>query len=411
MTSSQDIRIDDYRYDLPPERIAVHPLERRDASKLLLYRNDKISETVFERLPELLPDGSLLIWNDTRVIPARLEFRKKTGAAIEIFLLEPQNPSSYYEVFAHTRSCAWKTIIGNQKKWKGEPLVLEANADGVPVNLTATAGSADSAGVNLSWTPESLPFSKILDIFGKTPIPPYLHRESTDRDRSDYQTVYAMLDGSVAAPTAGLHFTPELIECLKERKIRMLPVTLHVGSGTFVPVKSDTAGGHKMHSEKVLISKTLVEELARTPADKITAVGTTSLRSLESLYWLGQKIAKTPEVSAEYLSVGQWDPYLDDETFSTEIILEGILNYLNRNNIDFLTFDTSLMIAPGYRFRFVQRLITNFHQPSSTLLLLVSALVGDAWKDIYEYALAHEFRFLSYGDSSLLEQSGSHAGK
>lgn len=402
--SIREIRIEDYRYDLPHDRIALYPLENRDESKLLVFRNGQISHSHFYNLTDFIPSDSLLVWNNTKVIPARLQFRKTTGALIEIFLLEPSSPSGYAEMFDKTGSCTWNAIIGNQKKWKGEELVMVSNSKVGLVRLSAeNAGGKVGNLITLKWSPENLTFAQLIDLFGKTPIPPYLNRESNAGDKARYQTVYAHFDGSVAAPTAGLHFTDKLIEKLKGKNIRFSSVTLHVGSGTFIPVKSETIGDHQMHGETVIVGTRLIHELLNTAADNLTVVGTTSLRSLESLFWIGQKISLEPEIEPNHLWVDQWEPYKNDQFIDVRISLEYILHYLDKWGLDEIQFITKLIIVPGYRFRLVRRLITNFHQPSSTLLLLVSALIGNKWHDIYKYALDNNFRFLSYGDSSLLE--------
>lgn len=404
MMSYRDINIADYRYDLPPERIASYPLQNRDESKLLIYKYKEISQRLFSNLPELLPAKSLIIWNDTRVIPARIEFTRATGASIEIFLLEPGYPDDYTTIFNKTGSCNWEVIIGNQKKWKGEPLTRTFNTDFGRVDLTADyAGNNDKTRVRLSWSPDSIPFERILELFGKTPIPPYLKRDSDETDKLRYQTVYAYSNGSVAAPTAGLHFTPALIARLQDKQIKFNSLTLHVGSGTFVPVKTERIGDHQMHPERVFASRSLIMDLIATSTDNITVVGTTSLRSLESLYWLGCRLVSKVSSNEGDLQVGQWDPYIQPGNVPVRDSLEALLKYLDQTGSEQIGFITRLMIVPGYRFRFVKRLITNFHQPSSTLLLLVSALVGERWRDIYDYALSNDFRFLSYGDSSLLE--------
>jgi len=362
-------------------------------------------------LPYLLPSDSILIWNDTKVIPARLEFKKSTGAPVEIFLIEPCSPPDYATMFNQFGSCTWKAIIGNQKKWKGEALERVFDSDSGHVKLSAEyADGKDKSLILLKWSPGDHAFAKILDLFGKTPIPPYLKRDSSEKDKTDYQTVYANYDGSVAAPTAGLHFTTELIEKLKQKNIRVDSLTLHVGSGTFIPVKSKTIGDHRMHAETVIIDKSTIKDLLHTAPAKLTLVGTTSLRSVESLFWLGQKIFLDPGLDVDHLCVDQWEPYNHKHIIDAKESMIAVLNFLDQWGLEQIHFITSLMIVPGYPFRLVNRLITNFHQPSSTLLLLVSALTGNKWRDIYNYALANNFRFLSYGDSSLLEiQSNIHA--
>jgi S-adenosylmethionine:tRNA ribosyltransferase-isomerase len=410
--SVKEIRIEDYQYDLPSERIARYPLQDRDGSKMLVFRNGQVSHTGFSDLPGLLPPDSLVIWNNTRVIPARLQLHKATGALIEIFLLEPQDLNGYTTVFSGQGACTWKTIIGNQKKWKGGKLEGWGHDESGAVYLSAEyADPEDKTLIKLSWEPENLPFARILEIFGKTPIPPYLKRDSDEQDKTRYQTVYANYDGSVAAPTAGLHFTPEVIANLKQRNIRFDSLTLHVGSGTFIPVKSKMIGEHPMHAETVYIGIRTIRDLMATKPEDLTVVGTTSLRSLESLFWIGQKMVRNPEYGAGPLSVDQWEPYEHSSITDVRESLDAVLRYLGDRELDHIQFITRLIIAPGYQFKIARRLITNFHQPSSTLLLLVSALVGPKWRNIYDYALANDFRFLSYGDSSLLEMHSSDHGQ
>jgi S-adenosylmethionine:tRNA ribosyltransferase-isomerase len=354
-------------------------------------------------LPDYLPSDSVLIWNNTRVIPARLEFSKSTGATIEVFLLEPSQPNSFEEVFSISHSCSWKTIIGNQKKWKNGPLQKKIATPSGEITLTAEYVEPNKDIVRLSWIPIELPFNQILNFMGKTPIPPYLKRDSVELDKVRYQTVYADKEGSVAAPTAGLHFTSEVIEQLRLKNIQFDTVTLHVGSGTFVPLKAEKIGDHAMHPESVLIELETIKNLQRIENGRLTVVGTTSLRSLESLYWIGLKIAAAPLIRPEDLIVGQWDPYEESIPLTVNDSLNTVLEYCNKWKLDRFSFTTRLMIVPGYRFKICSRLITNFHQPSSTLLLLIAAFVGSKWRDIYNFALDQDFRFLSYGDSSLLE--------
>lgn len=400
---SRQIRSENYRYNLPPERIARFPLSSRDESKLLVSWGGNITQTIFKDLPDYLPNDSLLIWNNTRVIPARLEFSKSTGATIEVFLLEPSEPNSFEEVFSISHSCSWKTIIGNQKKWKDGPLQKRITTPSGEITLTAEFVEPNKDIVRLSWTPIDIPFHQILNYMGKTPIPPYLKRDSVELDKVRYQTVYADKDGSVAAPTAGLHFTSEVIERLRSKNIRFDKVTLHVGSGTFVPLKAEKIGDHAMHPESVFIDLETIKNLQRIEHDRLTVVGTTSLRSLESLYWIGLKIAAAPLLKPKDLIVGQWDPYDKNTSLTVNDSLNSVLEYCHKWNLDRFGFTTRLMIVPGYSFKICRRLITNFHQPSSTLLLLIAAFVGSKWKEIYNFALDQNFRFLSYGDSSLLE--------
>lgn len=400
------IKIEDYSYDLPDERIARFPLSNRDESKLLLFRNDRISQTTFKHIDQFLPDHSVLFWNNTRVIQARLLFRKPTGSLIEVFLLEPSVPPEYATMFASKGSCAWKVIIGNKKKWKSGILMAETRYGQEIVTLKASFMDTEGPDmqVRFSWEPHILTFAEVTDLFGQTPIPPYLKRNPVETDKSRYQTIYARHDGSVAAPTAGLHFSPEVVERLIHKGIQIRHVTLHVGAGTFVPVKTGTIGEHSMHAETVIIQRSEIEALLHTDPELITAVGTTTLRSLESLYWIGYRMCTSGFGLNEPLSVGQWDPYTAGKRIDYQESLRSVLQYLDHNRLDNLEFTTRLIIVPGYTFHIVNRLITNFHQPSSTLLLLVAALAGNRWKDIYRYALDNDFRFLSYGDSSLLEK-------
>lgn len=398
-----EIRISDYNYGLAPERIAKYPLSERDHSKLLYYKEGKVQEYIFRDIPELLPSDSIMVFNDTKVVPARLHFRKATGAVIEIFCLEPVNPVEYNTSFASTESCSWKCVIGNAKKWKGDVLEL-CNPEGNPrisqMALKATLLNRDgqTGTVSFSWS-GGLPFSSVLEICGTIPIPPYLERESEEIDIERYQTLYAKIRGSVAAPTAGLHFTERVLQKIKDKGIDTETVCLHVGAGTFLPVKSELVSDHPMHREPFSVSRSLLETL-RDDSRPVTAVGTTSVRTLESLYYLGVSCIEKghPE------DVSQWAPYEREYPYSTKEALSGILSYMEANGLDSITAGTRIIIVPGFRFRIVKRLVTNFHQPESTLILLVSAFVGGDWRTIYDYALSHGFRFLSYGDSSLLER-------
>ncbi|OFY51922.1 MAG: S-adenosylmethionine tRNA ribosyltransferase [Bacteroidetes bacterium GWF2_49_14] len=400
-----DIRSKDYSYILPDARIAHFPLKERDQSKLLIFKNNQITHGSFKDLDHWLPTDSLIIWNNTRVIQARLLFRKSTGSPVEVFLLEPIEPVEHTQSFASTGTCVWQTIIGNKKKWKSGLLIASTNNKGATYNLTAELVKSFNHRnlVRLSWDPAELTFAEITEIFGQTPIPPYLNRVAEDIDKIRYQTVYARIDGSVAAPTAGLHFSPDSIEKLQKKGIGMVPITLHVGAGTFVPVKADSVADHSMHTEVVLIPKAAIEKLISLDPVKITAVGTTTIRTLESLYWLGVKLASCQDWPEETPQIDQWDPYTGNSIPETQTSLENVIRYMNDTGKVLLEFSTRLMIIPGYQFRIAKRLITNFHQPGSTLLLLVAAFTGGQWKEIYQYALDHEFRFLSYGDSSLLE--------
>ena len=407
MHTPQQIHINEYTYALPDERIAKYPLAERDASKLLVYRGGQIRETLFRHLPDCLPDGALLVFNNTRVIRARLLFRKDTGAMIEIFCLEPALPSDYEQSFAQTDHCTWHCLVGNSKRWKSGQLHTTVTVGGERVTLSAERVSvAGEAGdlVDFRWDNPRCTFAEVLESAGVLPIPPYLHRETEAQDLQTYQTVYSKVKGSVAAPTAGLHFTPAVLAELDARGIEREEVTLHVGAGTFRPVKSDTIGGHAMHTEHFAVTRRTVDRLLAKP-EHVIAVGTTSVRTLESLYYIGCALARggADESADGAFTVGQWTPYgADAPTLPAEEALRAILRYLDSRGMDRLWAATQIIIAPGYQFKIVRGMVTNFHQPQSTLLLLVSAFVGGDWRTIYDYALAHDFRFLSYGDSSLL---------
>ena len=407
MHTPQQIHISDYAYALPDDRIAKYPLAERDASKLLIYHGGQIRETLFRHLPDCLPDGALLVFNNTRVIRARLLFRKDTGAMIEIFCLEPAVPSDYEQSFAQTAHCTWHCLVGNSKRWKSGQLHTTVTVGSEQVTLSAERVSvAGEAGdlVDFHWDNPRCTFSDVLESAGVLPIPPYLHRETEAQDLQTYQTVYSKVKGSVAAPTAGLHFTPAVLAELDARGMEREEVTLHVGAGTFRPVKSDTIGGHAMHTEHFAVTRRTVDRLLAKP-EHVIAVGTTSVRTLESLYYIGCALARggADESADEAFTVGQWAPYdADAPTLTAEEALRAILCYLDRRGMDRLWAATQIIIAPGYQFKIVRGMVTNFHQPQSTLLLLVSAFVGGDWRTIYNYALAHDFRFLSYGDSSLL---------
>jgi S-adenosylmethionine:tRNA-ribosyltransferase-isomerase (queuine synthetase) len=398
----QQIDIDEYDYLLPDERIAKFPLAERDASKLLIYNKGNISESWFRNLVDYLPEKTLLVRNNTRVVQARVLFFKETGARIEVFCLEPHSPSDYVVAFQQREQCEWTCMIGNLKKWKEGMLTRRFDVDGHSVTLTAER--IDSSGlshtVRFSWDSSSLTFADILEDVGELPIPPYLNRETEESDKETYQTVYAKVEGSVAAPTAGLHFTDSVLEDLEKHAIRSTEVTLHVGAGTFQPVKSKSIGDHTMHSEMISVTKDTLEELLRN-LGSIVAVGTTSVRTLESLYFLGRQLTLSPETFQ--FQVKQWEPYNSTSLYpSAEEALSALIDYMNAHQLQKLDADTQIIIAPGYKFRLISGMITNFHQPKSTLLLLISAFVGSDWKKIYDYAFDNEFRFLSYGDSSLL---------
>lgn len=397
------IHISEYNYPLPDERIAKFPLPVRDQSKLLIYKHGEISEDVFTSLPDYLPKESLMIFNNTKVIQARLHFRKETGALIEVFCLEPIEPNDYALNFQQTEHAAWLCMVGNLKKWKEGTLKREMTVKGQPVTLTATKGECrgTSHRIDFGWNNPDITFADILEVFGELPIPPYLNRETQESDKETYQTVYSKIKGSVAAPTAGLHFTPRVLERLKETGVELEELTLHVGAGTFRPVKSEEIEGHEMHTEYISVNRETIRKLIDHDARAI-AVGTTSVRTLESLYHIGVTLAGNPDATEEELHVRQWQPYESFEEIPAVVALQKILGYLDRHGMETLHTSTQIIIAPGYRYRIVKAMVTNFHQPQSTLLLLVSAFIGDNWKAVYDYALNHSFRFLSYGDSSLL---------
>ncbi len=398
-TQPRQIKISDYTYDLPEERIAKFPLDQRDASKLLIFRQGEIYHRVFRELPQEM-DDTLMVVNNTRVIYARLIFQKQTGANIEIFCLSPVNPSEYNKAFQAKGNSVWACMIGNRRKWKQGDLVKEFEYQGQTYQIKAQyIGQRPEDNTHLvcfEWD-DSLTFSEVLDNIGLVPIPPYLNREARPEDRQHYQTVYSRLEGSVAAPTAGLHFTPAVIKELKDKGIDWAEVTLHVGAGTFRPVKTETIGQHPMHTEYFTVEKADLEKI-RNNLGRITAVGTTTMRTLESLYWLGLEMMHGK--GDRFIS--QWMPYDVKATEPAEKVFDFLLEWLEKKQQDRIEGWTQIIIVPGYRFRVVKNLITNFHQPQSTLLLLVAAFVGDDWRRIYDYALKNGFRFLSYGDSSLL---------
>jgi S-adenosylmethionine:tRNA ribosyltransferase-isomerase len=400
---TEQIRIEEFNYPLPDERIAKFPLTKRDESKLLVYRNGKIDEAVFKQLSDYLPQESMLVYNNTRVIQARMLFQKETGAQIEVFCLEPVIPHDYALVFQQTETCSWLCLVGNLKKWKEGALHKTIRMDDKEVVLSAERikTTGDSHLVRFSWNNPQVTFAELLDAAGILPIPPYLHRETRESDLQTYQTVYSKIKGSVAAPTAGLHFTPEVLAGLDAKGFTREEVTLHVGAGTFKPVKSEVIGDHEMHTEFISVRRSAIENI-RTNLGRVIAVGTTSVRTLESLYYMGRTLVNNPDATSEELVVTQWTPYHDTEEVTAHEALTALLDYLDRNQTDTLLSATQIMIAPGYEFKIVKGIITNFHQPKSTLLLLISAFVNGNWKSIYNYALDNDFRFLSYGDSSLL---------
>ncbi len=422
-------KISDYNYPLPDERIAKFPLQERDKSKLLLYRHGEVGEDVFSNLPSYLPKGALMVFNNTKVIQARLHFRKPTGALIEIFLLEPVAPRDYEQMFQSRGECSWICLIGNQKKWKegalhsqiakrlpkqvtaknsrssSARLQSEAAQELSTLNsqlstqLTAQRGAPCGTGIRIdfSWDNPDVSFSEILEAAGELPIPPYLNRETQESDKTTYQTVYSKIKGSVAAPTAGLHFTDRVLHDIDALGIEREEVTLHVGAGTFKPVKSETISGHEMHSEFISVKRSTIERII-AHGGRAVAVGTTSVRTLESLYYLGVRAYNHQPVT----EVEQWEPYETSPSLTAVETLEALLAWMDDNGLDILHASTRIIIVPGYKYHIVERLITNFHQPQSTLLLLVSALIGNDWHKVYDYALTHDFRFLSYGDSSIL---------
>ncbi len=417
---TKHIRIDDYNYSLPDERIAKFPLKERDHSKLLVYNKGKLSDDVFYNLPQYLPQGALMVFNNTRVIQARMHFRKETGALIEVFLMEPALPADYEQMFQSTSHCSWLCMIGNLKKWKEGSLKREFEIKGHKLTLSATMdrskaiekGGGTNYWVDFEWDAAEVNFAEILDAVGELPIPPYLNRKTEESDKTTYQTVYSKIKGSVAAPTAGLHFTDKVLKDVDAHGIVRDEVTLHVGAGTFKPVKTEEIEGHKMHSEYIVVHRHTFERLLQHEGTAI-AVGTTSVRTLESLYYVGVKILRNPNATEEELSVEQWEPYDLPHDDAGLVIVEGkpvqvcdsikaILDYLDRDGLEALHTSTRIIIAPGYVYKIVKMLVTNFHQPKSTLLLLVSAFLKGSWREVYNYALDHGFRFLSYGDSNLL---------
>ena len=404
MINPKQIQIKDYTYDLPEERIAKFPLSHRDESKLLVYDKGYISHDVFKHVTDYLPEGSLLIYNNTKVIQARLHFHKETGALIEVFLLEPHEPRDYEQVFQSQGSCAWICMIGNLKKWKEGALHQSINVNGTDITLSVERGGEEQTGHVCRFTWDGgASFAEILDAVGELPIPPYLNRETQESDKTTYQTVYSKIKGSVAAPTAGLHFTDEVLSDVDRHGIEREEVTLHVGAGTFRPVKAEKIEGHTMHREFISVRRHTIERLI-AHGGKAIAVGTTSGRTLESLYYIGLRLLRNPKLTAEELCIEQWEPYSKQDQAEPESTdaLKAILRWLDDNQLNTIHSSTKIIIVPGYHYHIVERLITNFHQPQSTLLLLVSAFIGEDWRKVYDYALANDFRFLSYGDSSIL---------
>ena len=399
---TKNIKITEYNYPLDEERIAKFPLKRRDNSKLLLYKHGNITEDVFRNLPDHIPTDALMVFNNTKVIMARMRFRKATGANIEVFLLEPLLPADYQVAFQTNGQCEWCCMVGNLKKWKGETLTMQLQLGGAPLTLSATRVGEEGTGhrVRFQWDRQDVSFAELIDAVGELPIPPYLNRQTEESDKTTYQTVYSKVKGSVAAPTAGLHFTPEVLADIDSRGVKREEVTLHVGAGTFRPVKSETIQEHDMHAEHFYVKRETIQALIEKQGH-VVAVGTTSVRTLESLYYIGAKLCE-PKGEDEDLHVGQWEPYDNPPKVTVEEALKAIDNYLEKHRLNALQAVTQIIIAPGYDFKIVNMMVTNFHQPQSTLLLLVSAFVKGDWRSIYDYALKNNFRFLSYGDSSLI---------
>lgn len=416
---TKHIHISDYNYDLPDSRIAKFPVSPRDTSKLLIYRHGEISDDIFYNLPKYLPQKSLMVFNNTKVIQARMHFRKETGALIEVFLMEPAAPTDYELMFQTRGECSWLCMVGNLKKWKEGSLVRTFDVAGSTINFKAsmrrdiidTKSGGTNYWVDFAWDNPQVSFAEILDAVGELPIPPYLNRETQDSDKTTYQTVYSKIKGSVAAPTAGLHFTDKVLAAIDAAGVRREELTLHVGAGTFKPVKSEEIDGHTMHTEYVCVRRDTLQTLLDYDCCAI-AVGTTSVRTLESLYYMGVKLEANPDAAEEDLHVCQWEPYekADGTPVGGNLIdgitpqkaISNIIAWLDKNNLKTLHSSTQIIIAPGYEYKIVKVLVTNFHQPQSTLLLLVSAFLKGDWRNVYDYALSHDFRFLSYGDSSIL---------
>lgn len=398
----RNIRITDYSYDLPGERIARYPLTERDHSRLLVWDGSKITDSTFSMLPSFIDKDNMLVFNNTRVIRARLLFRKESGARIEIFCLEPHQPYDFAENLSSSDNVEWKCLIGNLKRWKTGQLEAPFMHQGVPRTLYAERlrAEGDAFIVRFSWKDENIAFADVLEDIGHMPIPPYLGRDDEESDIADYQTLYATVDGSVASPTAGLHFTSSVLNALAANGVQKTEITLHVSAGTFRPVKSELICDHMMHTEHFFVTADVLKSLI---GKKITAIGTTSVRALESLYWLGMKASDGSLPEEEIPSVSQWDPYEHDNNAETDTSLTHLLRYMSDKGLDKIEAKTDIIIVPGYRFRLVNSMVTNFHQPRSTLLLLVAAFTGNKWKEIYDHALGSGYRFLSYGDSMLLK--------
>jgi S-adenosylmethionine:tRNA ribosyltransferase-isomerase len=398
----KNLSISDFNYDLPDEKIAKYPLEERDSSKLLIYKNGLIKESEYKHLAAEIPENSLLVFNNTKVVEARILFQKESGSTIELFCLEPDEKyNDITNAMLQKGFVLWRCLVGGAKKWK-EELISKTINEKVILTAKKIEKRNDYFLIEFSWNDASLTFAEVLHIAGKIPLPPYLNRDVEEKDKATYQTIYAKHDGSVAAPTAGLHFTETVLNSLREKQIETDYLTLHVGAGTFKPVKADTMEEHEMHSEFIDVSIQLIEKIISNLDNTIIAVGTTSLRTIESLYWLGVKTSSQSAVNSRQLTLEQWDCYELPQYFEPKIALESLLKWMYENNLERLLTKTQIIIAPGYKLRIANAIITNFHQPKSTLLLLVSAVIGDDWKKVYNYALDNNFRFLSYGDGSLL---------
>lgn len=412
MIKPKEIEIKDYDYELPAERIASHPLPNRDESKLLVYRNsetkeDVIKEDVFKNISQYIPEDSILIFNDSKVVKARIIVENASGQKIEIFCLEPIQPSREFQMaFAATKKSKWLCMVGNAKKWKEDTIIHNFFTKGKVVELRVRKSEPVNGvyEIDFEWNPIELTFSEVLMRVGHIPLPPYIKRADQRADAERYQTVYANLEGSVAAPTAGLHFTQEVLEVLKAKGVDEEFVTLHVGAGTFQPVKSDKIGEHNMHGEKFFVSRSLIEKILNRGNKKIIAAGTTTTRTIESLYWLGLKLIENSSVKTDNLKITQWEAYNNENErkYSVNDAMQSIVDYMKFHEIQTLECETEIIITPGYRFKIIDGLITNFHQPKSTLLLLIAAFTNGKWKDIYDFAMKNDFRFLSYGDSSLI---------
>jgi len=400
---SLDIAIADFDYPLPEDKIAKFPLAERDKAKLLVLRKEAISEIPFFELPQILDENTLLIYNDTKVVHARLFFKKETGSVIEVFCLEPTDPNEIQIAFAQRGVGRWKCFIGNNKKWKQGQLTKTIEYEGKKIILHAEREKqVDNAWiVKFTWT-EQYSFAEVLALMGVIPLPPYLNREARKEDNEDYQTIYANEDGSVAAPTAGLHFTEKTFKDLEAKNIKSSFVTLHVGAGTFKPVTTDFISEHVMHTEKITVTKQVIQDLIDYINKKIVCVGTTSVRTIESLYWYGVKLIEDKETETD-INVLQWEPYQKNQTIEAKEALQAIIDIMNKENINLLCGQTQIIIAPSYKYRIVKAMVTNFHQPKSTLLLLVSAMIGEKWKECYKFALENDFRFLSFGDACYFE--------